>query len=89
MIQNILLNAGNYLFEFISLMILINIILSWFRPNPNNILIKVVYGLTEPILMPLRRFAVIGRIDLSAIAAILILQWLIHPLYRLIISAIF
>ncbi len=89
MIQNILLRAGSYLFEFISLMILINIILSWIRPNPDNIVIKIVYGLTEPILSPLRRFAVIGRIDLSAILAILILRWLIQPLYQMIIIGIF
>ena len=89
MIQNILLRAGNYLFEFISLMILINIILSWIRPNPDNILIKIVYGLTEPILMPLRRFMVFGRIDFSAIGAILILRWFIQPLYQRIILLIF
>lgn len=89
MIQRILLIAGSYLFEFISLMILINILLSWIRPNPNNIVIKFVYGLTEPILSPLRRFAVIGPIDFSAIVAIMILRWLIQPLYRLIIIGIF
>lgn len=89
MIQSILLRAGYYLFEFMSLMILINIILSWIRPNPDNVFIRFIYGLTEPILTPLRRFAVIGRIDFSAIAAILMIRWLIQPLYQLIIITIF
>ncbi len=89
MIQGILLQAGNLLFEFVTLLIFINIIFSWVRPDPNNIIVKTIYGLTEPILSPLRRFTVIGPLDLSAFAAILLLQMVIFPLYRMLIVLIF
>ncbi|WP_052307085.1 YggT family protein [Acetobacterium woodii] len=89
MIQGILLQAGNLLFEFVTLLIFINIIFSWVRPDPNNIIVKTIYGLTEPILSPLRRFTVIGPLDLSAFAAILLMQMVIFPLYRMLIVLIF
>lgn len=89
MIQNILLVAGNYLIELINFLILANILLGWVRPNPNNPLVKLVYGLTEPILTPLRRFAVLGSIDFSGIAAILLLQFIVFPLYKMLVTAIF
>jgi YggT family protein len=89
MIQLILIQAGNLLFEFISLLILINILFSWVQPNPNNVIVKTIYGLTEPILSPLRRFTIIGPLDLSAFAAILLLQIVIFPLYKMMVLLFF
>lgn len=89
MIQAILIQAGNLLFEFISLLILINIVFSWVRPDPNNVIVKTIYGLTEPILSPLRRFTIIGPLDLSAFAAILLLQIVIFPLYKMMVLLFF
>ncbi|WP_195266993.1 YggT family protein [Eubacterium sp. 1001713B170207_170306_E7] len=89
MIENILLVAGQYLVELITLLIVANILMSWFNPSPDNPIVKVIYGLTEPILSPLRRFAIIGPIDFSGIAAVVLLQFIIFPLYKMLISAIF
>jgi YggT family protein len=89
MIQSILLRAGFYLFEFVSFLILINVLLCWVRPDPNNAIVKIIYGLTEPMLAPLRRFAIVGPVDLSPFAALLILQFLIYPLYQWIVTSIF
>ncbi|WP_366512388.1 YggT family protein [uncultured Acetobacterium sp.] len=89
MIQGILIQAGNLLFQLVTLLIFVNIVFSWVSPNPENIFVKIVYGLTEPILSPLRRFAVIGRLDLSAFAAILIMQMVLFPLYKMLIMFIF
>lgn len=89
MIESILLIAGRYLVQVITLLIVANILLSWFRPNPDNPIVKLIYGLTEPILSPLRRFAVIGPIDFSGIAAVLLLQAILLPLYQLLVTAIF
>lgn len=89
MIQGILIQAGSILFELVTLLIFINIIFSWVSPNPNNVIVKTIYGLTEPILSPLRRFAVIGPLDLSAFAAILLMQIVLFPLYKMVIMFIF
>lgn len=89
MIQGILIQAGSILFELVTLLIFINIIFSWVSPNPDNVIVKMIYGLTEPILSPLRRFAVIGPLDLSAFAAILLMQIVLFPLYKMVIMFIF
>lgn len=89
MIESILLVAGQYLIELITLLIVANVLMSWFNPNPDNPIVKLIYGLTEPMLSPLRRFAVIGPIDFSGIAAVLLLQIIIYPLYQMLIRAIF
>ncbi|MBI4856898.1 MAG: YggT family protein [Acetobacterium woodii] len=89
MIQGILIQAGNLLFELVTLLIIANIILSWVNPDPNNIIVKTIYGLTEPILSPLRRFTVIGPLDLSAFAAILLMQIVLFPIYKMVVMLIF
>lgn len=89
MIQGILIQAGNLLFELVTLLIIVNIVFSWIRPDPNNKIVKTIYSLTEPILSPLRRFTVFGPLDLSAFAAILLLQIVIFPLYVMVVRAIF
>lgn len=87
--QSILLMAGYYLSEFITILIFVNILFSWIRPNPSNVFVKTIYGLTEPILMPLRRFTVFGALDFSAFAAIALMQFILFPLYKMVISLVF
>ena len=89
MIESILIVAGHYLVELITLLIVAIILMSWFNPSPDNPIVKLIYGLTEPMLSPLRRFAVIGPIDFSGIAAVVLLQFIIYPLYQMLIKAIF
>lgn len=89
MIQGILIQAGNLLFELVTLLIIVNIIFSWVSPDPNNIIVKTIYGLTEPILAPLRRFTIIGPLDLSAFAAILLMQIVLFPIYKMVVMLIF
>jgi YggT family protein len=50
-------------------LILIRVVVSWVRPNPNNPFVQVIYNLTEPILSPLRRIVppIGGTIDISPI----------------------
>lgn len=89
MVASILIQAGSFLFELVTLLILVNIVFSWIRPNPNNVIVRTIYGLTEPILVPLRRFTVFGPLDLSAFAAIVLMQFIIFPLYKMVVIAIF
>ena len=64
----------------VSLLVLARVILSWIplftqRPlNYRNPLVKLLVDVTEPILAPVRRFAMVGMIDLSPIVVIILIQ---------------
>tara|TARA_B100000745_G_C19792934_1_gene260460 strand:+ start:82 stop:348 length:267 start_codon:yes stop_codon:yes gene_type:complete len=68
------------LLQVLFFLILARVVISWIpmftnRPlNFNNPIIKLVFDLTEPLLAPLRRFLMIGMLDLSPIALIIIIQ---------------
>lgn len=89
MISSILSFAGYILFELITVVFIINALLSWINPNPNSPVVKLLHDLTEPILKPIRRFAILGPIDFSPIVAILLIQFIVYPLYKLLVSIIF
>jgi len=64
------------LFEALTFAIIARALLSWFNLGPGHPLVRVLYDLTEPILGPLRRIVpTIGMIDITPIAAILLLQF--------------
>lgn len=85
----ILYKAGDILFQIINVLILINVIFSWVRPNKNSPLVKFVYHVTEPILEPFKRFSIAGSIDFSPFLAILLIEFILSPLYKFIIGLIF
>jgi len=58
-------------------LVIIRVLLSWVRPNPYNPAIQFIYRVTDPFLDAIRRacpFLVIDGIDLSPIAAIVLLE---------------
>ena len=63
-----------------SFILLARVLMSWIpmftnRPlDPYNPLVKFLLDVTEPVLAPLRRYLVIGMIDLSPLAALILLQ---------------
>lgn len=60
--------------------IIIRVVLSWFAIRHDNPLLTILYGITEPILSPLRSIIPrIGVIDVTPIVAIILL-WLIPAL---------
>jgi YggT family protein len=62
------------LLQVLNLAILIRVLLSWFPINPSNPLVRLIFDITEPVLAPFRRvIPTIGMIDLSPLAAILVL----------------
>lgn len=72
-----LLNFVNVLLQILSIAILIRVLLSWFPVNPSNPIIRILYEVTEPVLMPFRRVIPrIGMLDLSPLAALLVIQFL-------------
>jgi len=57
-------------------------IMSWFSPRPTNRLAIILYQVTEPVLSPLRRIIPrVGMIDLTPLAAIILLQLIVRLLH--------
>lgn len=60
------------LLYFATFLMIIRALLSWFSPDPRNILVQFLYTITEPLLLPFRKIIPpIGFLDLSALVAIL------------------
>ena len=60
---------------FFSLVIIIGALLSWVSPDPSNPVVQAIYGVSEPLLDPFRRFVpLLGGLDLSPIVALLCFQ---------------
>ena len=71
------------LVQILNLAILIRVLLSWFPINASNPLVRLVFDITEPVLAPFRRvIPTIGMIDLSPLAAILVLGFLADHIGR-------
>ncbi len=63
--------------------IFLRAIMSWFPIDPSNPLAQILIQLTEPILAPIRRIMPrIGMIDLTPMAAIILLQVLSSAVTR-------
>ena len=76
-------------FTLLSWAIIIRILLSWLplagvRIDPYHPAIRALYAITDPILEPLRKYTMVGTIDLSPIVAILALRILEYILLSLI-----
>jgi len=58
----------------LTIIIFLRVIVFWFTPNPRNPLVVILYRITEPILMPLRRIIPrIGVMDITPVIAIALL----------------
>ena len=66
--------------QIYSFILLARVLMSWVpmftnRPlDPSNPFVKFLLDVTEPVLAPLRRYLVIGMIDLSPLVALIGLQ---------------
>ncbi len=73
--MNIFVSIVRVLCDVLAILILIRVILSWYSPRPTNMLIVILYRVTEPILAPLRRIIPrVGPLDFSPLVAIILLQ---------------
>ncbi|MFC1531977.1 YggT family protein [Thermodesulfobacteriota bacterium] len=62
---------------FFSLVIIVGALLSWVSPDPYNPVVQAIYGISEPLLAPFRRFVPnLGGLDISPIIALLCFQML-------------
>ncbi len=53
--------------------IIISALISWVNPDPYNPVVRTIYGLTEPVLRPVRRLLGfrLGPVDISPVIIIL------------------
>lgn len=74
--DGLMLVLGLFTFPgFFSLVIVAGAVLSWVSPDPSNPIVQAIYGISEPLLSPFRRFVpLLGGIDFSPIAAIFCYQ---------------
>ena len=76
-----LFNFLALLCQVLTLIILIRVILSWFSPEPTNLLSNIIYQITEPLLAPLRRIIPrVGIFDFTPMVAIILLQGIAYLL---------
>jgi YggT family protein len=74
------------IFWLLNLAILLRVLFSWISPDPRNVLVHLIYQITEPILAPLRRYIPpFGGLDITPMIALLLLELL----HRLLIGLIF
>ena len=77
----ILFSIIRLLCDVITIIILLRVVVSWISPGSTNMLVVVLYRLTEPILAPLRRIIPrVGPLDFSPLVAIILIQ----VIYRLL-----
>lgn len=83
--MGILNTAIDVAFRVYTYLIIIRIFLSWIPHNPYQPVIKFIYEVTEPYLKIFRKIIPpIGTIDLSPIAAFIVLHIILYLLHTLL-----
>jgi len=73
---------------FFTLVIIAGALLSWVSPDPYNPIVQAIYGISEPLLAPFRRFSPnLGGLDISPIFAILCF-WVIGLIGQEIVNSL-
>lgn len=62
------------LLDIYEIVLLLRVLISWFRLDPYNPIVRVLYDLTEPLLQPIRQILPpAGMMDFSPLVAFLLL----------------
>ena len=81
---------GNYLVYLIwalNLAILGRVIMSWISPRGTDPISPILHQITEPILAPIRRLVPsVGMFDLTPMVALILLNFVLLRIVRLIFS---
>ncbi|WP_104740639.1 YggT family protein [Helicobacter bizzozeronii] len=67
--------------------VIIASVLSFIRPDPSNVIVQMLYRLTEPLLQKVRQimpFVVFNGIDLSPLAVVICLKFIDLTLVKLL-----
>ena len=61
--------------DVLTIIILLRVVVSWYSPRPTNILVIILYRVTELILAPLRRIIPrVGMFDFTPLVAVILIQ---------------
>ncbi len=75
MLGNLFIALGNVLDVLLNIymwVVIIAALVSWVNPDPYNPIVRFLYGVTDPVLRPIRRrIGVFGGIDFSPLIVIL------------------
>ncbi len=86
---NFLILFINILLNLLIIALFIRIILSWFKISEDNALLRILFNITNPILLPFQKIIPpMGMIDFSPIAAFIALE-IIRELLIFLIRLIF
>ncbi|SHE27150.1 YggT family protein [Alkalibacter saccharofermentans] len=80
-----LIRVGNAFFEFVNIMIIVNVVLKFISPKKKGKFGEFVGNMTEPMLDPLRRFAMFETMDFSPFIVILLIEYVVLPVYSALV----
>ena len=79
--MTVLFSLLRLLCEVLTIAILGRVIMSWFSQGPTNMLTRILYQVTEPVLAPLRRIIPrVGMLDFTPLVAIILLRLITYLL---------
>lgn len=82
-----LISLVRALFELYSFILLGRVLISWFRPDPYNPFVQLLYQLTEPLLAPIRRILPpAGMLDLSPLVGFLVIRLVSEIVTSILVS---
>ena len=86
--EGLRLVVGLFIFPgFFYLVIIAGVLISWVSPDPSNPIVQAIYGISEPLLRPFRRFVpLLGGLDFSPLIALFCYQILGDSAQRIIVS---
>ncbi|BDU73130.1 YggT family protein [Mesoterricola silvestris] len=83
----LLVIVADKLIFLLSMLIIITSILSWFQPDPRNPIVRLLHGIVDPLLHPIRTLLPTSMgMDFSPMVAILILYALQALLQKSVLS---
>ena len=73
--MSFLIDFVSLLFWLLNMAIFVRVLLSWFKVDPYNPAVVLLYQVTDPILEPLRRvIPSVGPLDITPIVAMILLD---------------
>lgn len=88
-IANILMSLL-FILRLYTWLIIIRVLLSWVAPDPYNMVVQILYALTEPVMAPFRKIVPpLGFIDISPIILIFVIEFIRILLNRMILFILY
>jgi YggT family protein len=75
-----------YLLQAYELILIIRVLMSWFRPKQSNVAVIWIYRITEPVLAPIRRMFPLSGLgmDFSPVIAFVLIEIIKTIVFRLL-----